>query len=175
MFSLSEQNLVDCSQGFGNLGCDGGFTYQAFEYIRRNGINNGVRYPYENRVGRCRFNNNNVVTSLTDIKRIPTGNETALQIALARIGPISVTIDASSFVFHFYSDGVYSDTDCGNELENVTHGATVVGYGTTTDGQDYWLIKNSWGETWGERGYMRLARNADNLCGIATNALYPLV
>jgi len=95
-----------------------------------------------------------------------------LQKASATIGPISVGIDASRPTFHFYKSGVYHDHKCSRV--HLDHGVLVVGYGTE-DGKDYWLVKNSWGATWGDKGYIKMARNRRNACGIATQASYPVV
>ncbi|PQQ03328.1 vignain-like [Prunus yedoensis var. nudiflora] len=88
--------------------------------------------------------------------------------------PVSITIDASGNEFKHYQSGVFSPTDCGT---NQNHAVTVVGYGTTEDGTKYWLLKNQWGESWGENGYMKISlRDAGapgGVCGLAQYALYP--
>lgn len=87
-----------------------------------------------------------------------------------------MAIDASQKTFMFYHSGVYSDSGCSSNPEKLDHAVLVVGYGTdASNGKDYWLIKNSWGTGWGEAGYVRMARNANNMCGVANAASYPLV
>lgn len=92
---------------------------------------------------------------------------------MATIGPIAIAIDASLTSFHFYEQGLYYDETCNSE--NPDHGALVVGYGTTESGDDYWIVKNSWGGNWGLKGYVLMARNRGNHCGIAAMGSYPLV
>jgi hypothetical protein len=98
-------------------------------------------------------------------------SELALQQAVALVGPISVGIDASLPSFQFYHSGVYNPSNCPANL--LDHAVLAVGYGTTSSGQAYWLLKNSWGTSWGMNGYMMIARNANNTCGVATNPSFP--
>lgn len=102
-------------------------------------------------------------------------SEEKLQHALAFIGPISVSIDALHPSFQFYSGGIYYEKNCGKKNSELNHSVLAVGYGSDGRGKDYWIIKNSYGPEWGEKGYMRLARNRHNHCGVATEACYPIV
>ncbi|CAF0924076.1 unnamed protein product [Didymodactylos carnosus] len=154
--SLSEQNLVDCSGKYGNQGCNGGLMDQAFQYIKENmGIDTEDSYPYEARDDTCRFAKENVGATDTGFTDVTTKDESALQEAVATIGPIS-TINVIV------------------ELHLLDHGVLAIGYGTDS-GTDYWLVKNSWGKGWGMDGYIKMTRNKRNQCGIATAASYPLV
>lgn len=109
---------------------------------------------------------------IKDYRFIPKGDEQALADAVATVGPITVGIDADHASFLFYSSGIYDEPSC--NPENLSHAVLLVGYGSE-GGQDYWIIKNSWGTGWGEGGYMKLLRNGQNTCGIASYALYPIL
>ncbi|CAB0032288.1 unnamed protein product [Trichogramma brassicae] len=174
LVSLSEQNLIDCSGKYGNNGCNGGLMDNAFKYIRDNkGIDTEQSYQYEAMDDECRYSPRNSGAEDVGFVDIPEGDEHKLMAALATIGPVSVAIDASHETFQLYSEGVYYEPECSST--ELDHGVLVVGYGTDHNGTDYWLVKNSWGTTWGDKGYIKMARNKDNHCGIASSASYPLV
>jgi cathepsin L len=168
--SLSEQNLIDCSGSYGNNGCNGGLMDYAFEYIINNkGIDTEASYPYQTAQYTCQYNPANSGGSLTSYTDVSSGDENALLNAVAT-EPTSVAIDASHNSFQFYSGGVYYESACSST--QLDHGVLAVGWGTE-NGQDYWLVKNSWGADWGLSGYIKMARNRNNNCGIATSASYP--
>ncbi|MCI3325448.1 C1 family peptidase, partial [Escherichia coli] len=173
LVSLSEQNLVDCSQKEGNHGCSGGLMDQAFTYIRKNkGIDTEVSYPYLAKDEKCHFKSAAVGAQDTGYVDVTQNSESALQTAVATVGPVSVAIDASHTSFQLYKTGIYYEPQCSSE--NLDHGVLAVGYGTS-ESKDYWIVKNSWGTTWGEQGYIMMSRNRNNNCGIATMASYPTV
>ena len=170
---LSEQNLMDCSSGYGNIGCYGGLMDWAFEYVRDNkGVNTLQSYPYLGVDGHtCSYKFQNIGATCSGYVALPFGDEANLLSTVGTIGPVAVGVDASRQSFQLYADGVYSDSLCSST--NLDHGMLVVGYGLF-NGIPVWLLKNSWGRSWGINGYMFLARNAGNMCGVASLASYPL-
>ncbi|KAK7107254.1 procathepsin L-like [Littorina saxatilis] len=175
LVSLSEQQLVDCAGPFGTQGCNGGDEPLAYAYINNaGGIDKDIDYPYESQDGQCRFLKNKVVARVTGCYDVTEGSEQELQSAVSSQGPVSVNIDANHDSFQFYSGGVYVEQSCQNGPEDLDHAVLAVGYGTM-GGQDYWIVKNSWGGQWGLQGYIMMARNKNNMCGVATEANFPVV
>ncbi|XP_069505458.1 procathepsin L-like [Ambystoma mexicanum] len=175
LVSLSEQNLVDCSKSLGNRGCSGGYISRAFEYVRSNGgIDPEAIYPYVERDdGTCHYDPLHKVANCSSYSMVQQGNEEALEEAVASVGPVSVAVYASLLTFRFYHSGVYYDPSCTGD---VNHAMLAVGYNTSHVNQtdaDYWIVKNSWTEHWGEQGYLRLKKGANNHCGVANQACYP--
>ncbi|KAG5829988.1 hypothetical protein ANANG_G00319670 [Anguilla anguilla] len=167
---LSPQNLLDCSSSYGNLGCNGGYLSKTFRYIIENkGIDSDSSYPYESREGKCRYSVQGRAGYCWGFQILRRGDERALQVAVANVGPVSVSINVLPS-FNSYRGGVYDDPSCSSAETN--HAVLVVGYGTDR-GKDFWLVKNSWGTDWGESGFIRMARNRNNQCGIANLPIYP--
>ena len=172
LVSLSEQDLVDCSQSFGNFGCNGGWMTNAFDYVIANGLDTEESYPYKGVSEKCHFNPKTIGVKATGYVNITAGNEAALQKAIAEIGPVSVALDASHSSFQLYKSGVYNEPTCSST--QLDFAGLMVGYGTL--GKDeYYIFKNIWGTSWGDQGYMLMSRNKKNQCGIATLASYPIV
>lgn len=174
LFNISEQQLIDCSSDEGNHGCEGGIMEQGYEFvIKNNGICSEEEYPYTAIDGICQDCKN--VVQINKYGDITPNNEKVLKRAVAQ-QPVSVAIQANLTSFQLYSKGIYSDPNCGNQLD---HGVLIVGYGHDFfHGMDYWLVKNSWGPKWGEEGYIRIQRNTDTnsgLCGIAMQPTIPLL
>ncbi|XP_067674117.1 procathepsin L-like [Haliotis asinina] len=172
LISFSEQQLVDCSQTFSESGCNGGWVDYAFDYVAQFGIELENAYPYLARDSTCKYKSSKVVANCTGHVDIRKGSESDLKSAVGSVGPVSVAIDASHRSFQLYKGGVYSERRC--STTNLDHAVLVVGYGSL-QGQDYWLVKNSWGSSWGDDGYVKMTRNKHNQCGIASEASYPLV
>ena len=132
-------------------------------------------YPYDAEQGpRCLFDPSEIAARDYGFVDINQGDEYALEAAVAHFGPASIAIDASQSSFQFYSGGVYYDPGCSSN--DLDHGVLAVGYGKDEDTQhDYWMVKNSWGTGWGDEGYIKMRRNKNNHCGVATMASIPLV
>merc|ERR1719326_265563 len=158
LLSFSEQELVDCAGSYGNQGCNGGLMDNGFKYLEAKGDALESKYAYTAKTGTCSSSKSadpalakGAVTSFNDVT---SDSETQLLAAVSQ-QPVSVAIEADKPGFQFYKSGVFSGT-CGTNLD---HGVLVVGYGTDS-GKDYWKVKNSWGTTWGDAGYIRLVRNS---------------
>uniref|UniRef100_A0AC35THE4 Pept_C1 domain-containing protein n=1 Tax=Rhabditophanes sp. KR3021 TaxID=114890 RepID=A0AC35THE4_9BILA len=173
LVSLSEQNVLDCK---GADQCDGGWPYEVYEFINKeNGVDTESSYPYQGSETKCRFKNTKIgATCKSDYYASKPGDENVLKEALALAGPISIGIDANHASFFGYKSGIWSEPECSST--NLDHAVLAVGYGTCQKtGKDYYIVKNSWGKSWGEKGYFKLERNAGNKCGVATIPTWPKV
>ena len=171
LVSLSEQNLVDCSSQ--NYGCNGGWPSVAMEYIKTNGVDSEISYPYLGVDESCQYNRSNVASFLNEIVLIPPNNMSALYNAIGNIGPISIAIDAEDD-FQFYKSGIYTSSMCNSDPYSLNHAVLAIGYSTFKN-NSFVIVKNSWSSSWGMDGYIYMSTNIDNLCGMATNASYPLI
>ena len=171
LVSLSEQLLMDCSVDYGDYSCNGGEMESAFEFAIDNGMCSEEQEPYLAKDEDCMYCNPQIYFS--DCVRVTPNNEIHLKEAVSR-GPVSVAIQADTKTFQFYSGGIISGDSCGTNLD---HGVLIVGYGEE-DGEKYWIVKNSWGVSWGENGYVRISRsdeeNTHGVCGIAMQPSYPV-
>jgi len=166
--NLSEQQLVDCSGDYGNQGCNGGLMDQAFDYVMKGskGEDTEASYPYTAQDGTCAFKKAHIAGTCSGHTDIAT-TETALQ-AAASTQVVSVAISAQQD-FMFYSSGIFDSTTCPTDPDSLNHGVAVVGFDST---QKFWIVRNSWGDSWGEKGYIRMAMGK-NLCGITDAASVP--
>jgi len=162
------------------MGCKGGLMTDAMDFLvhqQSGGIDTEDSYKYTGKDGQCEFGDSSksVGATISGYKTIKQGDEAALLTAVAAVGPISVGVDASTH-WQFYHKGVMKPKglllSCSANPRKMDHGVAIVGYGTAPDGEDYWIVRNSWGTAWGEEGYVRLQRGV-NACGVANAAVYP--
>ena len=178
LVDLSEQELVDCATGvsYGSHGCSGGQMEGAFKYIIEHGQCSLSSYPYTSGVsktgGTCQ--KCSAVAHISSCSDVKPNDQISLKAAVAQ-QPVAIAIEADTKYFQSYSSGILTSTSCGTNLD---HGVLIVGYGTE-NGQDYWLVKNSWGTTWGDKGYVKIARSSSTndagICGIAMDPSFPSV
>ncbi|KAG5443675.1 Plastin-2 [Clonorchis sinensis] len=179
LYTLSPQQLIDCSLMYGNHGCNGGNAQLAFMYVQHGGgIECEVDYPYvSDRTLRpnpyCRLEAHKVAVRVSGAVALPLYDEDALTQAVGLLGPVAIMVNSSPQDFVKYEYDIYDDPACGTTLREVDHAMLLVGYGEE-GGIPYWLIKNSWGDHWGENGYMRMRRGV-NRCAVASYAVYPLL
>ncbi|GAB5358459.1 hypothetical protein AAMO2058_000459500 [Amorphochlora amoebiformis] len=172
--SFSEQQLVDCAGSYGNMGCNGGLMDDGFQYAEKKGLCTEGDYSYSGQDGTCKESNCKTAVYVSSYTDVPKSNLDALASAVAQ-APVSVAVDAGGLGWQFYSGGVFSGGifGCGTSLD---HGVLAVGYGSSSS--DYWKVKNSWGASWGENGYIRIKKTSgtgSGVCGIALSASYPTV
>jgi len=166
--NLSEQQLVDCAGDSGNMGCNGGLMDYAFTWLQDNAAASQAEYPYKGFDQDCQGPAQSDHFKTTGYTDVQSGSETALAAAVTK-QPVSVAIEADQSAFQFYSGGVFSAA-CGQQLD---HGVLAVGFDSQGP-QNYWIVKNSWGTSWGEQGYMRMIRGK-NQCGINNMASVPTI
>jgi len=174
LVSLSEQQLVDCSKAEGNKGCNGGLMDDAFKYVQKSGgLCTEESYPYTAKTGReCKAKScGGMDDAITGFKDVARDNEAQLAAAIQQ-GPVSVAIQANKAIFQHYKSGVIKGKCCGGMIKErcqLDHGVLLVG-----DVNGAWKVKNSWGPTWGDKGYVMLEKGHDKEgeCGIAMQPSY---
>jgi len=167
LYSLSEQQLVDCDKGT-NHGCQGGLMDYAFKYIETHPLMSEHDYPYTARNGNCKYDKAKGEGTVSGYHDVSRNNAAALRAAIEK-SPVSIAIEADKRVFQLYKSGVLSGSACGTNLD---HGVVAVGYGASS-GQNYAIVRNSWGASWGNHGYVWIATD-NNTCGILAEPSYPV-
>ncbi len=168
---FSEQQLLDCNTL--SMGCDGGNMRQGYEYLVNNGLMLEKEYPFEleNAKGKieynCRYNKNNTYVKVKRYEIISQDEEEMKKILYEK-GPLSASINSNLLMF--YKSGIYDPYLNFICKTGVNHAVVIVGYGVE-NGVKYWIVKNSWGENWGEKGYFKIKRG-EGLCGINYYTLY---
>ena len=170
--SFSEQQLVDCSTSYGNFGCGGGWVQNAFHYVLDHGIAAEGDYPYTGVDGTCKDSSVKAAFKISDCANVATQSVDALKSALQN-GPVAIYVEADQSAFQLYGGGVVDDATCFAEGQ-IDHAVLAVGYDANS-----WIVKNSWGPSWGSAGYIQLSQevttNPNGVCGIlSTPNTYPL-
>eukprot|EP00490_Sorites_sp_Unknown_P004794 CAMPEP_0114658230 /NCGR_PEP_ID=MMETSP0191-20121206/15353_1 /TAXON_ID=126664 /ORGANISM="Sorites sp." /LENGTH=279 /DNA_ID=CAMNT_0001879671 /DNA_START=1588 /DNA_END=2427 /DNA_ORIENTATION=- len=171
--SLSEQNLVSCDTEC--YACNGGWPYKAIEYVSKNGIDTEESYPYVSGNGnvpgcQATYHTKAAITGHVVTYKYLEQNEDVMANYIANNGPIQVNVDAMTQLWWPYTGGIM--TGCCNV--DIDHSVMIVGYNQTSNGERYWIVKNSWSNTWGESGYLWLQYGTDQ-CGIKTQAMIPVL
>lgn len=167
LIQFSEQNLIDCISG---AGCGGGWADSGCNYIiteQKGQFNSEADYPYTAADGTCKYDSSKAVGKIVSVTSVAYGDENDLKDKIAQYGVASVSISAGNAPFTSYTGGILDDNECSIYL--IDHAVACVGYGTENS-VDYWIVRNSWGKDWGEEGYVRMIRNKNNKCGIASQA-----
>lgn len=174
LVELSEQEVIDCAEAKHRANhCSGGLDYSAIEFVRDNGgVSSAADYPYESRAGKCRLSRRNIQMNIEGYGVVNSHwNLEILKNALFVRGPMLVSMDINNESFMRYSSGIYEEQKC---TEDFNHAALLVGYGNE-DGKEFWIVKNSFGEKWGENGYIRVkATNDMAACGVHLYPIYPV-
>ena len=180
LLNLSQQQLVDCAGGeFGNYGCEGGLTAFAYLYSDQQPIEEASNYPYISGLtgtnGTCNYTKSLGLVKADGFSFGMSQNPFQLQAANMR-GPVSVAIEASSMYFQQYVNGTLTNATacCPNcSPADLNHAVTVVGFNVAGP-IPYYIVRNSWGEGWGEAGYINIAmEDGAGVCGIQLEVAYP--
>jgi len=142
---------------------------RAFSYTKTHPLETEAEYPYiakSHGLFGCEYEKDKGVVSAESYTDVSKGSASQLKAALVK-GPVSIAIEADKMVFQQYHSGIIEGTACGETLD---HGVLAVGYGTE-GGKDYFLVKNSWGASWGDKGFVKLG--ASNVCGLLNQPSYP--
>lgn len=168
LLSFAEQQLVDCSTA--NYGCNGGWQYKAFKYFESHDAILESNYKYTAKDGTCQYSSKSKTNvEVSTYANVRADNVDQMKAAVAK-QPLSVSIEADKSVFQSYSSGIFNSSKCGTSLD---HAVLVVGYGSSGS-TEYWIMKNSWGKSWGESGYMRMEiESGKGVCGVQMEPLYP--
>lgn len=176
LYNFSEQQLVDCV--YAN-GCNGGWMTTAMFYLKNtaNASTTEASYSYTSGStavgGTCKFSSvpasSKVGMRAMGIYQVASLDHVSMANALASYGTLAVALDVADNGFYYYTSGVYKSTVCSQS--SVNHAVNIVGYGTTSTGQKYWIMRNSWGTGWGSAGYMLIARGV-NMCNIERYAFF---
>jgi C1A family cysteine protease len=174
LIDLSEQELVDCATGiaYGSRGCSGGQMEGGFKFVIQNGQCSLSSYPYTAKDEKCK--SCTALAHISSCSDVKPNDQVSLKAAVSQ-QPVAVAISADSRIFQSYSGGVITSSAC---YTSLNHGVLVVGYGTEND-VDYWLVKNSWGPSWGSAGYVKIQKssstNDPGVCGISMQPSFPTV
>jgi len=171
LVKLSEEQLVQCVEH--SSGCDGGSMRASFKYLMDKGQNTAEAYPYtsgeDHHTGHCDTSKEGGRVKTTGYSKVPHNDAEALKFAIEQ-GVVSVAVEAGHSVFSHYKSGIVTSSSCGT---NVNHGVAAVGWGHE-HGQDYFIVRNSWGVNWGDNGYIKIGvKDGEGICGIQKDACLP--
>lgn len=165
LLSLSEQELVDCDTV--DQGCNGGLMEQAFDALKTiGGIETEADYPYHGRGETCHFDSKKSLVKVEGYTKV-SDDEEVIKETLFKTGPLAVALNATPLQFYF--GGIFHPWKVACNPKGLNHGVLLVGYGEE-NGKKYWIVKNSWGKSWGEKGFFRMLRGTGE-CGINNHVL----
>eukprot|EP01132_Coremiostelium_polycephalum_P009136 gene9136-11194_t len=175
IIDLSEQQILDCNRGgkFANKGCREGSVNNVYSYLKKyGGVTSESIYPYHGKVEKCSFDKSTAKVKISNFYMVKGRDENKLKKIVATKGPVAVGFQSNIPEFKNYGGGIFHSNKCKAEIDHIV---LIVGYGVSKEGVPYWIVKNSWGDDWGEKGFFRLKRNTNNKCGIASFPYYPVI